>query len=94
MLYAPGLPSAEHIEAVLEAVGKPLNVLSTFMPDTTLQQYADLGVRRVSLGGALANHAIGATLSAANRMLEDGDFTWLFDAAPGPVIKQLLGPSQ
>ncbi len=90
VLYAPGLSSIEQIEAVLDAVQKPINVLFAFMPDTPLEAYAKLGVRRISLGSALANHAIGATLSAANAMLENGDFTWVMDAAPGRVINQLL----
>jgi 2-methylisocitrate lyase-like PEP mutase family enzyme len=93
VLYAPGLASTDQIQGVLEVTTKPLNVLFSFMPDTTLEEFANLGVRRISLGGALANHATGATLSAANRMLEDGDFTWLLDAAPGPAIKQLLRPA-
>ena len=91
VLYAPGLASKDHIEAVLEAVERPINVLFAFMPDTNLSEFAEIGVRRVSLGGALALHAIGATLRAANRILEDGDFTWLFDAAPPKVVKDLLG---
>jgi len=91
VLYAPGLASTEQIQAVLDAVSKPINVLFAFMPDTPLATYTELGVRRISLGGALANHAIGATLNAANQMLEAGEFTWVMDAAPGKLIKQLLG---
>ena len=91
VLYAPGLASVDQIEAVLQAVDKPINVLFAFMPDAPVKVYAELGVRRVSLGGALARHALGATLSAASSILEDGDFTWLFDAAPASAVKQLLG---
>ena len=91
VLYAPGLASSEQIQAVLDAVSKPINVLFAFMPDTTFAEYAELGVRRISIGGALANHAFGATLSAANQMLESGEFSWILDAAPGRIIKQLLG---
>jgi len=91
VLYAPGLASVEAIQALLDSVSKPINVLFAFMPDTTLDTYAELGVRRISLGGALANHAIGATLRAASQMLDAGEFTWAMDAAPGSVIRQLLG---
>jgi len=91
VLYAPGLSSSEQIQAVLGAVSAPINVLFVFMPDTPLATYAELGVRRISLGGALANHAIGATLNAASQMLEGGEFTWVMDAAPGKIIRQLLG---
>jgi 2-methylisocitrate lyase-like PEP mutase family enzyme len=91
VLYAPGLASTEQVQVVLEAVNKPINVLFAFMPATTYAEYTELGVRRISIGGALANHAIGATLSAASQMLETGEFNWVLDAAPGKVIKQLLG---
>jgi 2-methylisocitrate lyase-like PEP mutase family enzyme len=90
VLYAPGLSSLEQVQAVLDAVSKPVNVLFAFMPDKSFSDYETIGVRRISLGGALANHAIGATLSAARMMLEGGDFSWVMQAAPGKVIKQLL----
>jgi 2-methylisocitrate lyase-like PEP mutase family enzyme len=90
VLYAPGLASAEQIQAVLEAVTKPVNVLFVFMPDKPLSEYIELGVRRISVGGALANHAIGATLGAVDQMLEAGDFSWAMNAAPAKVINQLL----
>jgi len=93
-LYAPGLRDLDQVRQVVGSVTKPVNVLSSFMPDVTLNQLADLGVRRVSIGGALANHAIGATISAAREMLDSGGFTWVRNAAPGGEIKKLLGPSQ
>ena len=90
VLYAPGLASIDQVQAVLDAVDKPINVLFAFMPDTNFATYEELGVRRISLGGALANYAIGATLNAANSILEEGDFTWAMSAAPGKTIKNLL----
>ena len=92
VLYAPGLASAEQIQTVLDAVSKPINVLFAFLPDMNFAEYDELGVRRISLGSALANHAIGATLRATNLMLEQGDFTWALDAAPGGTIASLLKP--
>lgn len=92
VLYAPGLASQEQIQAVQAVVSKPINVLFAFMPDMNFSEYDELGVRRISLGSGLANHAIGATLQAANQMLEQGDFTWLLDAAPGATITSLLNP--
>lgn len=91
VLYAPGLSSQDQIDAVLSAVSKPINVLFAFMPKTTLGEFEAMGVRRISLGGALSNHAIGATVRAARAMLDDGDFSWVFDAAPGRTIAELLG---
>ena len=94
VLYAPGLASAEQIQTVLDTVSKPINVLFAFLPDMNFAEYDELGVRRISLGSGLANHAIGATLRAASQMLEQGDFTWLLDAAPGATITSLLKSPQ
>jgi len=93
-LYAPGLRDLDQVRQFVGAVTKPVNVLSSFMPDVTLNQLADLGVRRVSIGGALANHAIGATIRAAREMLDSGGFSWVKNAAPGGEIRKLLDPSQ
>ncbi len=93
VVYAPGLSSSEQIETILSSVSKPLNVLCTFIPDLNFSGYDELGVRRISTGGALANQAINATLTTANRMLEQGDFTWVLDNPPAPVIKSLLSGS-
>ncbi|HWW31449.1 MAG TPA: isocitrate lyase/phosphoenolpyruvate mutase family protein, partial [Steroidobacteraceae bacterium] len=57
-LYAPGLRSAEHISAVVAAVApKPVNLLMGFAADLNVAQIAGLGVRRISVGGALARSA-------------------------------------
>jgi 2-methylisocitrate lyase-like PEP mutase family enzyme len=77
VLYAPGLADLEQVKRVLEAVAKPINVLAAFMPAVSLAEYAELGVRRLSVGSALANHATRATQSAAKRMLESGRFDWM-----------------
>lgn len=74
VLYAPGLKSLEEVKNVMEAVSKPVNVLAPFMPDVTLAEYADLGVARISVGGALAGKIREATLTAARKMFESGRF--------------------
>ena len=91
VVYAPGLASPEQVRAVLNEVDKPLNVLFASVPDVSMAQYAQLGVRRISLGGALANHAFGATLLAAKEILKAGTFGWVVNAASGKTIRQLLG---
>src|SRR5262245_51931246 len=81
-LYAPGLRSKSDIAAVVGAVSpKPVNVLvsSDF---TTVAELADLGVRRISVGGALARAAWAGLLGAAKEMAEHGTFTALGRAAP------------
>ena len=65
-LYAPGIQSAEHIRRVVEAVHpKPVNVLVMAPATQSLRQLAELGVRRVSVGGALARAAWGGFMHAA-----------------------------
>ncbi len=78
-LYAPGLREEAQIRAVVEAATpKPVNVLSPGLPVATL---AELGVRRISLGGALASAAYGAFMHIAEEIAEHGTFTAL-DSAP------------
>ncbi len=91
VLYAPGLSNLDQVKQVVDSVNKPVNVLCVFMPDVSLEQYAELGVRRVSIGGALANYASGAILTASKQMLTSGGFEWVKDAAPGAELKTLLG---
>jgi 2-methylisocitrate lyase-like PEP mutase family enzyme len=70
-LYAPGLRTAEEIAAVVAAVRpKPVNVLVSGPGELTFQTIAELGVRRVSVGGALARAAWGGFLKAARSLAE------------------------
>lgn len=81
-LYAPGLRNMGDIKAVVKAVApKPLNVLagSDF---TTVAELAAAGVRRISVGGALARTAWTAFLSAAKEIAENGTFSALGRAMP------------
>ena len=90
-LYAPGIRSPEEIAAVVEAVApKPVNVLagSDF---TTFAELAALGVRRISVGGALARAAWSGFLDAAREIAEQGTFKALGRAIPHAEIEGLLG---
>lgn len=81
-LYAPRIGTLDEIEAVVRAVApKPVNVLvgSDF---TTVAALADLGVRRISVGGGLARVAWGAFLDAATEIAEYGTFTGLARGIP------------
>lgn len=87
-LYAPGIKSSADIAAVVRAVApRAVNVLvgSDF---TTLHQLAELGVRRISVGGALARAAWAGFLAAAEEIARQGTFSKLagavtFDAING-----------
>lgn len=73
-LYAPGVRQPEDIAAIVKAVSpKPVNVLMAG-PGLTLAQLTDLGVRRISVGAALARVAWGAFIHAAQNIAETGSF--------------------
>lgn len=73
-LYAPGVRQPEDIAAIVKAVSpKPVNVLMSG-PGLTLAQLADLGVRRISVGSALARVAWGAFIHASQSIAESGTF--------------------
>lgn len=82
-LFAPGVRAAEDIAAIVRAVApRPVNVLvSSPAPGMTVSRLADLGVRRVSVGPALALAAWGAFMRAARSIAETGTFDALADAA-------------
>jgi len=87
-LYAPGIRTKADIAAVLTSVApKPLNVLvgSDF---TTVAELADLGVRRISVGGALARAAWTGFLQAAKEIADRGTFARLAGAVPFAEINQ------
>ena len=90
-LYAPGLSKPEQIAAVVAALApKPLNLLVGSASAMTLADIAALGVRRVSVGGALARAAWGGFMRAASRLANDGRFDGFADAAPGAGLNALF----
>jgi 2-methylisocitrate lyase-like PEP mutase family enzyme len=89
-LYAPGIRTMAEIAAVVKAVGpKPVNVLvgSDF---ATVAQLADAGVRRISVGGALARVAWSGFLQAAREIAEQGTFKKLAGAIPFAEVNEAL----
>lgn len=91
-LYAPGVTDAEEIGAIVDAVApKPVNVLvSTNNCNVTVAQLADLGVRRISVGGALARAAWGGFINAAKEIQETGSFAAFADATPFSELNDLF----
>jgi methylisocitrate lyase len=86
-LYAPGLRSMADIAAVVRAVApKPVNVLvgSDF---TSVAELAEAGVRRISVGGALAGTAWAGFIRAATEIARDGTFGGLAGAVPSSEIE-------
>lgn len=74
-LYAPGIRSREHIEAVVKAVApKPVNLLMSAPIGFTVGDVAAMGVRRISVGGTLARVAMHAFIKAATEIANEGRF--------------------
>ena len=90
-LYAPGLRTREQFAEVVEALApKPVNALIGWPADLTVADLAALGVRRISVGGALARTAWGGFTRAAKLLAEDGSFAGFKDAAPGGDLNALF----
>lgn len=89
-LYAPGLRTREDVVAVVKAVApRPVNVLVS-APGFTVRELEDLGVRRVSVGGALARVAFGAFMRAAKEVAGQGTFRALGEAVPFAELDALF----
>jgi 2-methylisocitrate lyase-like PEP mutase family enzyme len=74
-LYAPRIETTEQISAVVAAVApKPVNLLAN-APFVTVAEAADLGVRRISVGGTLARTAWAGFLAAADEIANEGTFS-------------------
>lgn len=78
VLYAPGLPDLDALAQVCSAVAKPVNALPIGgLASATLDELEAAGVRRVSLGSALAAAALGEFVRAAREIRERRSFSFL-----------------
>ncbi|MGB9114280.1 isocitrate lyase/PEP mutase family protein [Bradyrhizobium sp.] len=90
-LYAPGIKTREQISAVVKAVSpKPVNLLIG-ASGLSVAEAADLGVRRISVGGSLARTAWAGFMRAAREMAEQGTFTELAKGYPGGELNKMFG---
>ena len=90
-LYAPGIRTPAEIRAVVDAVApKPFNLLVGSASTLTVKEIGDLGVRRVSVGGAMARAAWGGFMRAAKLLAVEGKFDGLADAASGKDLNSLF----
>jgi 2-methylisocitrate lyase-like PEP mutase family enzyme len=91
-LYAPGIRTPEEIRAVVQGVApRPVNLLMGWPGELTVRQIADLGVRRISVGGALARSAWGGFTRAAKMLLEQGRFDGFAGAESGDWLDEFFG---
>jgi len=93
-LYAPGLASADQVRAVCSAVSKPVNVLMGVKGANgrplSVSELAALGVRRISVGGALSRAALGAFMRAATELHDRGTIDFVADALPHSEANRLF----
>jgi methylisocitrate lyase len=93
-LYAPGVRAISDISAIVSAVApKPVNVLVS-TDFTTVAQLAEAGVRRISVGGALARSAWTGFLTAVKEIATAGTFTTLARNIPVPEMNKLFNPAR
>lgn len=91
MLFAPGVREPEEIKALVEAVRpKPFNLLVVRDIGLGVSDIAALGVRRISVGGALALAAWTGFMRAAQALKSDGSFAGLADLASYSDINGFL----
>jgi 2-methylisocitrate lyase-like PEP mutase family enzyme len=90
-LYAPGIRTREEVAAVVEAAGpKPVNVIRASAAGLSVAELAALGVRRISVGSAMARAAWGAFMKASQDILSDGRFDGFAGATPHTELNKLF----
>lgn len=92
-IYAPGIKTAEQILAVVKAAdGKAVNILCGNDLGFTVDDLASLGVRRISVGGALARVAMDSFLSAARQIAQEGNFRSFTGIVSGAELDKRFSP--
>jgi 2-methylisocitrate lyase-like PEP mutase family enzyme len=89
VLYAPGLYDLATIKTVVSALKKPFNLVMGFAdPTLTVPQLSAAGVKRISVGGAMARVAMAAFLKCAREMKDEGAFTYVREMAPMKEVRE------
>lgn len=89
VVYAPRLSDPDDIRRVVAATDAPINVLA-MRHAPSVPELAEMGVRRVSTGGALARAAYGALIAAAGELQREGTSTYLDAAMTGADLESAL----
>jgi 2-methylisocitrate lyase-like PEP mutase family enzyme len=81
VLYAPGLSTGEDIATLVRSVDRPVNVIMGLRGvRLSAASLSAIGVKRISIGSALARAALGAFLRASREMREQGTFGFADEA--------------
>ena len=95
VLYAPGLHDLESIRRVCAEADKPVNVVMGLPGGTfSVEQLAAAGVKRISVGAALARTAYGAFVTAAREITDQGSFHYSDNAIGFAEINSFFEPDQ
>jgi 2-methylisocitrate lyase-like PEP mutase family enzyme len=96
VLFAPGLPDREAIRRVVQAVApRPVNVVvGPATGPVTVAELQALGVRRLSLGGALYRHSLAALRQSAQALAAGGVAAAIAGAIPSANLAALLPPTR
>src|SRR5471030_1352612 len=91
VLYAPGLRDLASMKLVASAVSKPINVvMSAGDSALTAAEMEAVGVKRISVGGALSRLALAAFMKGAREMKDQGGFTWMRDTMATKDLKPVF----
>lgn len=90
VVYAPGVRDVGAVKRIVDEVRVPVNVLA-LAAGPSVAELAEVGVRRVSSGGALARRALGAAHEAATELLTAGTSTYARSMMPVDELYDLLG---
>ena len=89
VLYAPGIADIDIMRRLVASVDRPVNALAR--PHWTVEALADAGVKRISIGGALAVASFAALLRGAREILDEGTFTYVREIPSGFDLNELFG---
>jgi 2-methylisocitrate lyase-like PEP mutase family enzyme len=91
VLFAPGLPDLASVEAVCEALSKPVNFMAGIKGQAfSVAQLESAGVKRISLAGSLYRAAMTGLIEAAKEVREKGSFSYLDRAATTSQLNELM----
>jgi 2-methylisocitrate lyase-like PEP mutase family enzyme len=91
VLYAPGLRDLASMKLVASSVSKPINVvMSAGDPALSAAEMEAVGVKRISVGGALSRLALAAFMKGAREMKDRGGFTWMRDTIATSDLKPVF----
>jgi 2-methylisocitrate lyase-like PEP mutase family enzyme len=95
VLYAPGLPSLDAIREVCKSVAKPVNVVMGLKGAAySVDELAEAGVKRISVGGSFARAALGGFVRAAREVKEKGTFAYAADAISNADARRYMAMTE